>query len=256
MFHFAEFHAACVDLWLTSWRTFCPVCKRDAKAGISNPPVSESTPLLFSAIRLPAESTALASFRSAVAASPPRPISRHPSSQSISRNYSISGSSIPCTPNPHRSYANSPSIYTSGSNTDLANMSSPWSRTSHLASTHCLCGAHLSPPINVRYPSPYISRSGYGSPSRYTGSPHVPHGSPSYYPGSSGQQHPYLRHCTFSGPSLFTMVPPSPQQTRLQHGGDSGTSLSAAASTQSFHQLYGLQHCPDSDTSSQSLPGC
>ncbi|KAF8668276.1 hypothetical protein HU200_052331 [Digitaria exilis] len=197
-----KFHAACVDLWLTSWRTFCPVCKRDAKAGISNPPVSESTPLLSSAIRLPAESTALASFRSTVAASPPRPISRHPSC-----------SGMPRTPNPHRSYANSPPICTNGSSADLANMSSLWPRTSHLASAHCLCGANLSPPINIRYRSPYISCSGYGSPSRYTGSPHVPHGSPSYHPGSSGQQHPYLRHCTLSGPSLFTMVSPSPQQT-------------------------------------------
>ncbi|OEL15380.1 Receptor homology region, transmembrane domain- and RING domain-containing protein 1 [Dichanthelium oligosanthes] len=242
----AEFHAACVDLWLTSWRTFCPVCKRDANAGISNPPVSESTPLLSSAIRLPAESTALASFRLTVAASPPRPISRHPSSQSISRNYSISGSGIPRTPNPHRSYANSPPICTSRSNADIANMSSPWSRTSHLASAHSLCGGHLSPSINIRYTSRHVSCSGYGSPGQYIGSSHMFHGSPSYYPGSSGQQHPYLRHCTLSGPSLFTMVPPS---------GHSETSLSAAASTQSFRQQY-LQHCPDSDTSSQSLPGC
>jgi len=248
-------HAACVDLWLTSWRTFCPVCKRDAKAGTSNPPVSEATPLLSSAIRLPAESIALASFRSTVAAYPPRPISRHPSSQSISRNYSISGSSIPRTPNLNRSYANSPPICTSASNADLANMSSSWCRTSHLSSAHSLCGGHLSPSINFSYISPHVSCSGYGSPSRYIGSSQVPHGSPSYYTVSSGQRHPYLRHCTLSGPSLFTMLPPSPQQNQLQHGGDSETSLSAAASTQSFRQLY-LQHCPDSDTSSQSLPGC
>ncbi|KAL6659598.1 hypothetical protein ACP70R_003638 [Stipagrostis hirtigluma subsp. patula] len=254
-----KFHAACVDLWLTSWRTFCPVCKRDARAGtISNPPVSESTPLLSSATRLPAESTVLASFRSAVAASPPRPISQRPSSQSISRTYSISGSGITCTPNSHRSYANLPPICTSRSNVDLANMSSSWSRTSHLASTHSLYGGHLSPPINIRYTSPHVSLSGYGSPSQYIGSSLMSHsgcGSPSYYPGSSGRQHPYLRHCTGSGPSLFTMVPQSPQQSQLQHGGDSETSLSAAASTQSFRQFY-LQHCPDSDTSAQSLPGC
>jgi hypothetical protein len=37
LFHSAEFHAACVDLWLTSWRTFCPVCKRDANAGTPPP---------------------------------------------------------------------------------------------------------------------------------------------------------------------------------------------------------------------------
>ncbi|KAL6856963.1 hypothetical protein ACP4OV_018345 [Aristida adscensionis] len=228
-----KFHAACVDLWLTSWRTFCPVCKRDARAGtISNPPVSESTPLLSSAIHLPVESTALASLRSAVASSPPRPISQRPS-QSIFRTHSISGS-------------------------DLANLSSPWSRTSPFASSHSLCGGHLSPPINIRYTSPHLSLSGHGSPSQYIGSSHMSrggYGSPSYYAGSPGRQHPYLRHCSGSGPSLFTMVPQSPQQTQLQHGGDSETSLSAAASTQSFRQFY-LQHCPDSDTSAQSLPGC
>ncbi|XP_047947050.1 receptor homology region, transmembrane domain- and RING domain-containing protein 2-like [Salvia hispanica] len=41
-----KFHAACVDTWLTSWRTFCPVCKRDAKTKTTKPPASESTPLL------------------------------------------------------------------------------------------------------------------------------------------------------------------------------------------------------------------
>ncbi|CAH8306786.1 unnamed protein product [Eruca vesicaria subsp. sativa] len=41
-----KFHAACVDLWLTSWRTFCPVCKRDARISMDEPSASESTPLL------------------------------------------------------------------------------------------------------------------------------------------------------------------------------------------------------------------
>jgi E3 ubiquitin-protein ligase RNF13 len=239
-----KFHAACVDMWLTSWRTFCPVCKRDANTGTSSLPVSESTPLLSSAIRSPAGSAALASSRSTVAVSPPRPISRHPSSQSISRTYSVSGSGIPSTPNPHRFSANSSSICASGSSVDLANMPSPRYRSSHLASAHSLCGGHFSPPINIMYTS-HISCSGHGSPSRYISSSHM----------SSRHQHPYLRHCTLSGPSLFTMVPQSPQQTHLQHGGDSDTNLSAAASTQSFCQFY-LHHCPDSDTSAQSLPGC
>ncbi|KAH6780424.1 Protease-associated RING/U-box zinc finger family protein [Perilla frutescens var. hirtella] len=43
-----KFHAVCVDTWLTSWRTFCPVCKRDAKTITTSPPPSESTPLLTS----------------------------------------------------------------------------------------------------------------------------------------------------------------------------------------------------------------
>ncbi|KAK3120808.1 hypothetical protein QOZ80_8BG0642020 [Eleusine coracana subsp. coracana] len=250
-----KFHAACVDLWLTSWRTFCPVCKRDANTGTSNPPVSESTPLLSSAIRLPAGSASMASFRSTVAASPPRPISQHPSAQSMSRTYSISGYGIPCAPNHHRSSTNSPSICASGSSVDLVNMSSPLSRRSHLASAHSLYGGHLSPPINIMLMS-HFSCSGYGSPSRHVSSSHMSysgHGCPRHM--SSGHQHPYLRHCTLSGPSLFTMVPQSPQDTLLQHGSNSETNLSTAPSTQSFCQFY-LQHCPDSDTSAQSLPGC
>ncbi|GJN39908.1 hypothetical protein PR202_gb29061 [Eleusine coracana subsp. coracana] len=251
----SKFHAACVDLWLTSWRTFCPVCKRDANTGTSNPPVSESTPLLSSAIRLPAGSASMASFRSTVAASPPRPISQHPSAQSMSRTYSISGYGIPCAPNHHRSSTNSPSICASGSSVDLVNMSSPLSRRSHLASAHSLYGGHLSPPINIMLMS-HFSCSGYGSPSRHVSSSHMSysgHGCPRHM--SSGHQHPYLRHCTLSGPSLFTMVPQSPQDTLLQHGSNSETNLSTAPSTQSFCQFY-LQHCPDSDTSAQSLPGC
>jgi E3 ubiquitin-protein ligase RNF13 len=251
LFHSAEFHAACVDLWLASWRTFCPVCKRDADAGTPDPPVSESTPLLSSsAIRLP-EPTASFSFRSTVAAaaaSPPRPISRHPSpSRSISRKHSVSGSSIPGTPIPRFHASSSSPTCTSGSSLDLANMSSS------------SCGGRLSPPIHIRNTSAaHVSRSAYGSPSRYVGSSHMSRGSPScYYLGSSsGQQHPYLRHCTLSGTSLITMVPQSPQQNQLQHGGDSEKDLSAAASTRPFRQLYYLQHCPDSGTSSQSLPGC
>ncbi|VAI88647.1 unnamed protein product [Triticum turgidum subsp. durum] len=257
-----KFHAACVDLWLTSRRTFCPVCKRDANAGMSNFPPSESTPLLSSAIPLPAESTALSSFRSMVAASPPRTISRHPSWQSMSRTNS--NSSILHIRNPCRCCSNSPAISTSRSSVDLANMSSPWSNTLNLASGHSLGGGHFSPPISIRYSSPQVSPFGYRFSGQFVGSPHIPrseNGSPSYYPGSSGQQYPYLRHRTESGPSLFTMVPQSPQQTQLQDGGDSATSLSASASTQSLRQAY-LQHCPDSDvslstaTSAQSLPGC
>ncbi|EYU23957.1 hypothetical protein ABFS82_14G318600 [Erythranthe guttata] len=41
-----KFHAMCVDTWLTSWRTFCPVCKRDARTSNGEVAASESTPLL------------------------------------------------------------------------------------------------------------------------------------------------------------------------------------------------------------------
>ncbi|KAJ0257625.1 Receptor y region [Hirschfeldia incana] len=36
----------CHNVWLTSWRTFCPVCKRDARISTDEPSASESTPLL------------------------------------------------------------------------------------------------------------------------------------------------------------------------------------------------------------------
>lgn len=41
-----RFHALCIDSWLTMWRTFCPVCKRDARIINGEPPATESTPLL------------------------------------------------------------------------------------------------------------------------------------------------------------------------------------------------------------------
>ncbi|AAC25519.1 Contains similarity to RING zinc finger protein gb/X95455 from Gallus gallus [Arabidopsis thaliana] len=45
-----EFHVACVDSWLISWRTFCPVCKRDARTTADEPLATESTPFLSSSI--------------------------------------------------------------------------------------------------------------------------------------------------------------------------------------------------------------
>uniref|UniRef100_A0A0C9RYH6 TSA: Wollemia nobilis Ref_Wollemi_Transcript_3809_2248 transcribed RNA sequence n=1 Tax=Wollemia nobilis TaxID=56998 RepID=A0A0C9RYH6_9CONI len=41
-----KFHVPCIDSWLTMWRSFCPVCKRDARTSIGSPPPSENTPLL------------------------------------------------------------------------------------------------------------------------------------------------------------------------------------------------------------------
>ncbi|NP_001147957.1 RING finger protein 13 isoform X1 [Zea mays] len=250
-----KFHAACVDLWLTSWRTFCPVCKRDATSGVSELPATEATPLLSSAVRLPSQPS---SFRSSVAASPPRPISRHPSSHSVSRAYSVS--STPHSPNPFRSHTNLPGvIHASRSTTDLANMSSPHPRISHLSSsTHSLVGSHLSPPISIRYPlphsrhespsphvsSPYISNSGYGSSSYY-------------YLGGSSQHGSYLRRCGESGPSLSTMVPRSSQQQFQSEANVAAGASSAQSSRQSY-----LRRCGDSDASlsdmasAQSLPGC
>ncbi|CAH2035393.1 unnamed protein product [Thlaspi arvense] len=41
-----KFHAACIGSWLGHCRSFCPVCKRDARTAKSDPPASERTPLL------------------------------------------------------------------------------------------------------------------------------------------------------------------------------------------------------------------
>uniref|UniRef100_A0A6N2LSM4 RING-type domain-containing protein n=1 Tax=Salix viminalis TaxID=40686 RepID=A0A6N2LSM4_SALVM len=59
-----KFHAFCVDSWLTTWRTFCPVCKRDARTSTGEPPATESTPLLTSNPSSFASSSMLSSFRS------------------------------------------------------------------------------------------------------------------------------------------------------------------------------------------------
>jgi E3 ubiquitin-protein ligase RNF13 len=229
------------------------------RSGVSDLPASETTPLLSSAVHLPSRSS---SFRSSVATSPPRPTSRRPSTQSVSRVYSVS--STPYSPNPLRSYINSPSIGISRSNADLANISSPHPHNSYISSTtHTLLGSHLSPPISIMYSSPHISHSGDGSPTPHVGSSYVSnsgYGSSSYYLGSSSQHRSYLRHCGESGPSLSTLGHQSPHQSQLPHG-ESETNLAAASSAQSFRQSF-LRHCGDSDaslsdmTSAQSLPGC
>ncbi|KAF3336701.1 Receptor homology region, transmembrane domain- and RING domain-containing protein 1 [Carex littledalei] len=253
-----KFHAMCVDLWLTSWRTFCPVCKRDAMAGSSfPPPPTESTPLLSS----PSQS-----FHSNLSSHSIQ-IARPPRSQSISRTYtpistpSQNPNPLPRhnSPSPFNSYhgtprRQSPPISISRSYADFRGMSSsqsyadfhamqsfhsyrgPNASSIHLASPHSLGYVPSSSPIyNNRYASPYnvpgssISSSGY-------------------LVGSSGLPQSYLRHV------------------------ESGTSLSGMASAQSLPQLgylvgssglpqpY-LQHVESGTSlsgmeSAQSLPGC
>lgn len=41
-----DFHALCVDKWLTTRRAFCPICKRDVRSKSAVSPPSEQTPLL------------------------------------------------------------------------------------------------------------------------------------------------------------------------------------------------------------------
>eukprot|EP00249_Psilotum_nudum_P017151 c26183_g1_i1 orf=785-2185(+) len=45
-----KFHSLCIDSWLTRWRPFCPVCKRDAHMEGGELPASENTPFLSSSI--------------------------------------------------------------------------------------------------------------------------------------------------------------------------------------------------------------
>ncbi|CAJ1976840.1 unnamed protein product [Sphenostylis stenocarpa] len=168
-----KFHAACVDSWLTSWRTFCPVCKRDARTGLTEPPPSESTPLLSSSPASVASSV-ISSVRSSLASSSAIQIAG-PASQtpSVSRNYSIASTPY-VQPSLRSSYHQSPSLSISRSSVDLRN-SSQRSLASHLNSPHSTGYPSLSS-LNSRYMSPYIP-----SPSN---------ASVSYMGSSSQQQHP------------------------------------------------------------------
>jgi E3 ubiquitin-protein ligase RNF13 len=214
MFLFTEFHAMCVDMWLTSWRTFCPVCKHDAMADSTLPPPTESTPLLSS----PSQS-----FHSHHSSSHSIQIGRPPRSRSISRTYtpistpSQNPNPLPrhYSPSPLNSYHGichhqSPPISISRSYADFRGMSSsqsyadframpsfhsyrgPNASSLHLASPLSLGFVPSSSPINNRYASPYnvpgssISSSGY-------------------LVGSSGLPQLYLRHVE-SGTSLSEMA--------------------------------------------------
>ncbi|XP_010256419.1 PREDICTED: receptor homology region, transmembrane domain- and RING domain-containing protein 2 isoform X2 [Nelumbo nucifera] len=202
-----KFHAFCVDAWLTTWRTFCPVCKRDARTSSGDPPASECTPLLPSRSGSVASSSGLSSARSSFAASSAIRIapssSRPPSSRSsfttssairiappssrspsVSRTHTLS--TTPYVQQSFRSYSNSPSpaLYLSSSR-DLRNASSQRSHASHLVSPHSLGYPSLSP-LNSRYISPYIPSSSNASPS---------------YIGSSSHQQ-YLRRCSESAASF------------------------------------------------------
>ncbi|CAN4081367.1 unnamed protein product [Withania somnifera] len=159
-----KFHAMCVDAWLTSWRTFCPVCKRDARTSSDDPPASESTPLLSSSL---ASLSSLSSLRSSLASSSAIQIGQGASrSPSVARPQSISS-----TPYNHQwlqSYHQSPHLTISRSSLDLQNVSSQRSHASSLVSP-CSSGYPSLSPLNSRYMSPYIPSPGNAS-SSYIGS--------------------------------------------------------------------------------------
>ncbi|XP_062101239.1 receptor homology region, transmembrane domain- and RING domain-containing protein 2-like [Humulus lupulus] len=178
-----KFHAFCVDSWLTSWRTFCPVCKRDARTSTGNPPASESTPLLSSSQASFASSSVLSSMRSSLASSSAIQIGPSTSrSPSLSHPHSLASASY--FQQSLRSYRQSPSLGVSRSSMDLQNASSQRSHA-YLISGHSLGFPSLSP-LNSRYLSSHIA-----SPSN---------ASPPFVSSSTYQQNPL--HCSESAASF------------------------------------------------------
>ncbi|GAB2217542.1 hypothetical protein Droror1_Dr00000739 [Drosera rotundifolia] len=161
-----QFHAFCVDSWLTTWRTFCPVCKRDARTVNGEPPASESTPLLSSS-PVSVTSTALSSPRSSHQSSPAIQIApSSPLSRPSSRHHSLSNTPhIPRSQPPY--YHHSPSVSVSHSSLDLRNMNMSSSRrslASHLISPHSIGYPSFSP-LNSTYMSACMPSPSYGSSS-------------------------------------------------------------------------------------------
>lgn len=146
-----KFHMICVDAWLTSWRTFCPVCKRDATTTIDVPPATERTPLLSSTPTSVALSVASSARSSSYVSSRPMQIGRSPTSLSYTPRQSVA------------SYQESRYPSSGRSSLDIRNASSSYrSRGSHFNSN-----SFASPsfsPYNSLYMA-FYSNSGNGSSS-------------------------------------------------------------------------------------------
>lgn len=184
----------CVDSWLTSWRTFCPVCKRDARTSTGEPPASESTPLLSSAASSFTSSSLHSSVRSSALMIGPS-MGSLPSSISFSPAYASSSyirQSFQSSSN-----RRSPPISVSRSSVDLRQQGaspspspSPSQRSyiSHMASPHSLGYPTISP-FNTRYMSPYRPSPSNASPA-LPGSSNYPF-HPLRYSESAGTFSPY-----------------------------------------------------------------
>ncbi|KAK8481136.1 hypothetical protein V6N13_009151 [Hibiscus sabdariffa] len=169
-----KFHAFCVDSWLTTWRTFCPVCKRDARTSTGDPPASESTPLLSSTPSSVA-SSALSYTRSSLASSSAIQIAPAASrSPSVSHFHSLTGTPYIQQSLRSYSYHQSPSMSFSRSSVDLRNASSQRSRASHLVSPASLNYPSISP-LNTRYMSLYFPSPSNASPGLVSSSGHLLH---------------------------------------------------------------------------------
>ncbi|XWS23366.1 hypothetical protein CRYUN_Cryun28dG0007700 [Craigia yunnanensis] len=166
-----KFHAFCVDSWLTIWRTFCPVCKRDARTSTVVPPASESTPLLSSTPS--SVSSMLLSVRSSLSSSSAIQIAPA-ASRSLSASHTHSLASTPYVQQSLSSCHHSPSISFSRSSVDLRNASSQRSHASHLVSPASLNYPSISP-LNARYMSPYFPSPSNATPSLVSSSGHPLH---------------------------------------------------------------------------------
>ncbi|XP_031504564.1 receptor homology region, transmembrane domain- and RING domain-containing protein 5-like [Nymphaea colorata] len=215
-----KFHAVCVDSWLTIWRTFCPVCKHDARTNMSSPPASECTPLLSPPVSVsasPSSSAVLSSSRSYLAASPAIRIAQSsyhsPSSSAVLSSshshlaaapairiaqasyhspvcsWSQSLATTPAIQRTFRYYSNSPAMSSHLSSTDLQTVAFQRSRASPLRSPHSLGLPYLFSSAGSTHGS-QVHGSSY-LPCSHNASPY--HLASPLYVGSSSR-HPCLLH--------------------------------------------------------------
>ncbi|KAI9098544.1 hypothetical protein K1719_025169 [Acacia pycnantha] len=95
-----NFHASCVDKWLTLRRSFCPICKRHAKTGLpQTPPPLESTHLLSALSSFSSSSPPSVCSSIAIVISPRSSVPSHLSRSCPSSSSSSFSSLNPTTPN-------------------------------------------------------------------------------------------------------------------------------------------------------------
>lgn len=168
-----RFHVFCIDSWLTMWRTFCPVCKRDARIISGEPPATESTPLLSATSLL---SSPIPSAQSSFIGSPSAhasPSSVLPRAESACSHYSLNVSLyMPQTLDPcsvssllSRNSANiaHTSLLSMGSQSSLFSSRNSLSSSPHMTSLVDLgpdC-YNASPQFDASFPlPPYIQSCG------------------------------------------------------------------------------------------------
>ncbi|KAJ8639639.1 hypothetical protein MRB53_016333 [Persea americana] len=262
-----KFHAVCVDSWLTTWRTFCPMCKRDARTSTGNPPASECTPLLSSAST--PSSTPFSSVHSSLASSSAIQIPSYRSTAFSSAQSSLASSSAIQIPSyrstafssAQSSLASSSAIQITPSHRSSTAFSSPRSLLATSSAMRIAPASSQSPSTSNIHPisaTPYLLQS----LKSYTNSPALS-GSRSSAdlrnPASSHRSNAYrVSPHSLGYPSLG-----SPLNSRYaspfipSSSNGSPTYIAGSSSRQSY-----LRHCSDSAASisplasAQSLPGC